>query len=95
MPRTKGSIALSTTYQDIVVQSVCKTVMVKEDEGVANYPTVNLKYRGSSTDDDEVLSAGKPKYISKPGRDTFWQPGDVAGQVGVTTGTTTGVQYEE
>ena len=94
MPKTKGSIALSTTYQDITIQTVCKTVMVKEDESVANYPTINLKFRGSSADDDEVLSAGKPKYISRTGS-AWWYPGDVAGQIGVTSGTTTGVQYEE
>ena len=95
MPKTKGSIALTTTYQDITVQTFCKTVMVKEDESVANYPTVNLKYRGSTSDDDEVLTAGKPKYISRSGRDGMWYPGEVAGQIACTTGTTTGVQYEE
>jgi hypothetical protein len=93
MAKTK-SLSLSSTYQDITVQTVCKTVMVKEAESVANYPTVNLKYRGSSADDDEELTAGKPKYITKPDG-VYWQVGEKAGQIGVTTGSTSGVQYEE
>jgi len=91
--RTK-SLALTSTFQDIVVLTVCKTVMVKEDESVAGYPTVNIQYRGSASDDTEELTAGKPKYIGNTNGKPF-QVGDVAGQVACKTGSTTGVQYEE
>lgn len=94
MAKTK-SLALTTTYQDITVSTVCQLVTVKEDESVANYPTVSLKFRRSSSDTaDDVRTAGKSVFI-RPAAGRSFQPSDVVGQIAVTTGSTTGIQDEE
>jgi hypothetical protein len=92
MPLTK-SLALTATPQNIVVQSVCRAVTIKEDESVANWPTVALNFSsvGGATDQ---RTAGKSITINALGT-RFFQPGDVVGQISLPSGSTTGIQYEE
>lgn len=89
------SFSLTTSFQDIVVQTVCTTIIVKEDESVANWPTVNLKYKRNASDAAfEQLTAGKPKAISAP-PGKYFKPGDTPGQIAVDSGSSTGIQDEE
>lgn len=94
MPKVTGGIALSSTYQNITVGSVCDVVIVREDKSVSGYPTAQVKFRGSSADGDEILQLGEEKRLPAP-LGKKWQVNDVAGQWGVVSGTSTGVQIEQ
>lgn len=93
MPFTK-SLALTSTPQNVVVQSVCRAVVIKEDESVANWPTAALNYVGGGGDNDQ-RTAGKSITINCPGFNRYFNKGDIVGQVSIPSGSTTGIQYEE
>lgn len=88
------SLTLTTTPQDIVVQSVCQTVLVKEDESVANWPTTALIITKPASGAPNTLTAGKSyTFACPPGK--LWTPGIVVGQIYLPGGSTTGIQDEQ
>lgn len=87
-------LALNTVPQNIIVQSVCTAVTVKESESVANWPTTPfiIAKPGIGTDVN-YLTAGKSyQFPAKPGSNFL--PGQILGQIYLPSGSTTGIQDE-
>lgn len=87
-------LALNTVPQNVVVQSVCNTVTLKEDESVANWPTSALIIKKPATGDANYITAGKQYFFQAPPNKP-WQPGMILGTVNLPTGSTTGIQDEQ
>lgn len=87
-------LALNTVPQNVIVQTVCADVIIKEDESVASWPTTNLIVKKPAvTGDANVITAGKQyNFPAPPG--WLWRPGDILGQVYLPAGSTTGIQDE-
>lgn len=92
MAKTKAT-TLTTTPQNIVVQSSCNSVVVKEDESVAGWPTVALIITKGSGDPD-TLTAGKSYQFLAPQHCQF-AVGTILGTIATTIGTTSGIQDEQ
>lgn len=92
MAQTKA-LTLTTTPQSIIVLTVCSTLLIKEDESVANWPTVALLIAKNNGDSD-TLTAGKSYLFQSPTGRPF-VPGMVLGTVAVSSGSTTGIQDEQ
>lgn len=96
MAKTK-SLALTTTPQQIVPATHCRSILIKEDESVTGWPTVGLVVRKpTAADDANALTAGKSYEI----RPKFPQEIFVAGVateawIAVQAGSTTGIQDEQ
>lgn len=89
---TTKSLTLTTTPQNITVQTVCNTVVIKEDESVAGWPTVDLILNKSG--DNNTIHAGKSySFQCSPGKPFL--PGQVLGTLATSTGSTSGIQDEQ
>lgn len=88
------ALTLTTTPQDVAVQSVCSTITIKEDESVANWPTTAIIIKKPATGDANTLTAGKSYQFQCPTGQPF-TPGKVLGQVYLPSGSTTGIQDEQ
>jgi hypothetical protein len=83
---------LTSVYVNVTVKTVCKFVEIGEDHAVANYPTTAINFKRNSSDSPSQRTAGIP--VGFPASGQFWQPGDVAGQVALPSGSTTVYQDE-
>ena len=89
-----SSLALTATPQAVTAVTVCHTITVKEDESVANWPTVSIWISQTASSEPNKLTAGKSfTFESAPGR--LFSPGDIVGYIATATGTTTGLQVEQ
>jgi hypothetical protein len=92
MAKTKAT-TLTTTPQNIIVQTPCTTVVVKEDESVTGGPQTNLLIvKGGG--DSNFLSAGRTYTFVAPQNCQF-SPGTILGTIATATGSTTGMQDEQ
>jgi hypothetical protein len=89
-----SSLALTATPQAVTAVTVCHTITVKEDESVANWPTVSIWISATASSTPNKLTAGKSFTFEAPPRRMF-APGDVVGYIATATGTTTGLQVEQ
>lgn len=93
MARTK-SLALNTVPQNIVVWSVCSTLLIKEDESVASWPTTGFIIKKPAiTGDANFISPGK-SYSFVAALGSNWIPGQILGQIYLVSGSTTAIQDE-
>lgn len=86
-------LALSTTPQNITVQTVCSTLIVKEDESVASWPTTGFIIKKSSAGDANFITAGRFYSFQAPSG-SYWLPGMVLAQIYLPGGSTTAIQDE-
>ena len=89
-----SSLALTATPQPVIAVTTCRIITVKEDESVANWPTVGLWISATASSTPNKLTAGKSFTFEAHPRRMF-APGDVVGYIATATGTTTGVQVEQ
>lgn len=80
--------------EEIVVQSVCKSIVFGEDESVTGWPTVNWAWRGPDSTDYKTKTAGTKEEFRKPGGQ-FFSPGERVAYVKTTTGSSTFTQAEQ
>lgn len=92
MAQTKA-LTITTVPQNIMVLTVCNTVLVKEDESVVGWPTVALILKKNNGDAD-TLTAGKSYTFQAPPGSTF-RPGMILGTIATTLGSTSGIQDEQ
>lgn len=92
MAKTKAT-TLTSTPQNIVVQSPCNSVLVKEDETVANWPATNLVIVKGGGDPD-TISKGKSYQFLAPQHCQF-AVGTILGTIATDIGTTSGIQDEQ
>lgn len=87
-------LALNTVPQNIVVWSVCSTLLIKEDESVALWPTTGFIIKKPAvTGDANFITAGKSySFVATPG--SSWSPGQILGQIYLASGSTTAIQDE-
>jgi hypothetical protein len=90
--KTKAT-TLTTTPQNIVVQSPCNTVLVKEDESVVGWPTANLVIVKGGGDPD-TLTSGKSYQFLAPQHCQF-SVGTILGTIATAVGSTSGIQDEQ
>jgi hypothetical protein len=90
--KTKAT-TLTTTPQNIIVQSSCNTVLVKEDESVVGWPTANLVIVKGGGDPD-TLTSGKSYQFVSPQHCQF-STGTILGTIATATGSTSGIQDEQ
>lgn len=89
------SLTLTTTPQDVVVQSVCNIVTVKEDELIyAATGGTSFIIKKPSTGDANNIQAGKFYQFFCPVGQPFI-PGKVLGQIYLPSASTTGIQDEQ
>lgn len=88
-------LALNTVPQNIIVRSVCTSVIIKEDEGVVGWPSTPLIIKKpADIGDANLITAGKSyEFPSAHGR--LWHVGEILGQVYLPSGSTTGIQDEK
>lgn len=86
-------LALTSTPQNIIVRTVCNRLTMKEDEGVANWPTSDLLIAKGSGDSNRI-TAGKAYDFDCPIGSPF-MPGMILGTVAVPGASTTGLQDEQ
>jgi hypothetical protein len=95
MGQTK-QLALNTVPQNIIVQSVCSELWLKEDESIVavggGSPFIIKK--PAVTGDANYIQAGKSYSFPAPSG-MSWVPGMVLGQIYLPTGSTTGIQDEK
>jgi hypothetical protein len=90
---TTKALTLTTAPQNITVQTVCSSVMIKEDESVVGWPTVGLVIVKGGGDNNSI-TAGKSYTFQAPQGRPF-TPGMILGTVSVSTGSTSGIQDEQ
>jgi len=90
--KTKAT-TLTTTPQNIVVQSSCNTVLVKEDESVVGWPTVALVIKKGAGDPDTLTSGKSYQFLSPP--NCQFSAGSILGTIAVAIGSTSGIQDEQ
>lgn len=92
MAKTKAT-TLTTTPQNIVVQTPCNSVVVKEDESVTGGPQTNLLIvKGGG--DSNFISAGRSYTFAAPPNCQF-AVGTILGTIATAAGTTNGIQDEQ
>lgn len=74
--------------EQVVVQTVCREVLVGEDEGVANWPTTDWKFKTPGATDYTQKTAGTKQPFTRP-LGSFFQPGDVICELATISGSTT------
>jgi hypothetical protein len=90
--KTKAT-TLTSTPQNIVVQSSCNSVLVKEDESVVGWPSVDLiLVKGGG--DPNTIHAGKSYQFLAPQHCQF-SIGTILGTIATATGSTSGIQDEQ
>jgi hypothetical protein len=87
------SLTLTTTPQIISVQTVCNSVLIKEDESVANWPATDLIFT-KSAGDNNTITKGKSYTFQCPAGKPF-TPGTILGTVATSVGSTSGIQDEQ
>lgn len=92
MAKTKA-LTLTTTPQNIIVQSSCYSVLVKEDESVGGWPTANIVLVKGGGDPD-TLTMGKSYTFLAPQNCQF-SVGTILGTIATATGSTSGIQDEQ
>jgi hypothetical protein len=92
MARTK-SLTITATPQNIVVLTVCSTVLLKEDESVASWPTADLVINKGGGDADFITRGKSYSFVAPPGQ--MFRPGTILGTVAVGVGSTTAIQDEQ
>lgn len=90
---TTKALTLTTAPQNIIVLTVCSTVLIKEDESVVGWPTVALILKKNSGDAD-TLTAGKSYTFQSPAGKSYL-PGLILGTLATALGSTTGIQDEQ
>lgn len=80
--------------ENIVAQSVCRSIVVGEDEAVAGWPTTNWSWAAPGSTDYKGKTAGTKEEFNKGGR-SFYQPGEIVAVITVPGASTTFVQAEQ
>lgn len=62
-----SSLALTATPQAVTAVTTCHTITVKEDESVANWPTVSIWISATASSTPNKLTAGKSFTFEAPG----------------------------
>lgn len=96
MAKTK-TIALTTTPQQITPLTHCRSITIKEDEAVTNWPTTNIiAQKPTTADDANTLTAGKPYiHTPEPPFEIFIAGKPTGLWVSVPSGSTTAIQDEQ
>lgn len=92
MAKTKAT-TLTTTPQNIVVQSSCNTVVVKEDESVIGGPQANLIIIKGGGDPNTISSGRTYTFLAPP--NCQFSVGTILGTIATASGSTSGIQDEQ
>ena len=80
--------------EEIIVQTVCKSVAFVEDPSVAGWPTVDWLWRATDSAEYATRTAGTSQLFTKPGG-AWYMPGERVAYVKTATGSSSFQQVEQ